>query len=178
MLIAGFGRSLVAHAQTFEKGHYYLVKMNVENDTTDMGTQKDYGDEQINTIQMYSLAKEAIVYRTDDGNYEVTIRIDDWDLSSNEIAYQISKEGAFDGSVSTYKIPFGDYNLKDKVFYDKLCSNGAKTVDEKYNEKYFQEDEQSLLYVEILDANDDPGLLHDPSGEVVKVEALSDNEEC
>lgn len=144
LLVVCFSEILVVHAQTFEKGHYYLVKMNVENDTTDRGTQKDYGDEQINTIQMYSLAKEAIVYRTDDGNYEVTIRIDDWDLSSNEIAYQISKEGAFDESVSTYKIPFGDYNLKDKVFYDKLCSNGAKTVDEKYNEKYFQEDELKI----------------------------------
>ena len=46
------------------------------------------------------------------------------------------------------------------------------------SDKPFQDDEQSLLDVEILDANDGLGPLHDPSGEVVEVDALSDEEEC
>ena len=41
----------------------------------------------------------------------------------------------------------------------------------------FQDDEQSLFEVQILDV-DGPGPLHDPSGEVVVVEALSDEDEC
>ena len=35
-----------------------------------------------------------------------------------------------------------------------------------------------MLDVEILDANDGLGLLHDSSGKVIEVEVLSDEEKC
>ena len=46
------------------------------------------------------------------------------------------------------------------------------------SDESFQNDEQSLLDVEILDANDGPDSLQDPSGEVVEIEAFSNDEEC
>ena len=57
-----------------------------------------------------------------------------------------------------------------------------ETTDEGDNsqvsDRAFQDDEQSLFEVQILDIVDGPGPLHDPSGEVVVVEALSDEDEC
>ena len=58
----------------------------------------------------------------------------------------------------------------------------AETTDEgdksQVSDGPFQDDEQSLFEVQVLDFEGGPGPLHDPSGEVVVVEALSDEDEC